>query len=253
VSYEDRMQIATPEGVTLELVLAGAGSRAAAAVLDLLVQTLGGGIVALAILLVVAFARWPIAIAIAADSLVAFLVLFGYHVYFEVRRNGRTPGKRANGLRVLRDDGGPVGFTTSAIRNIVRLVDVYLLAGAAAILAVLVSGRNQRLGDLAARTIVVRDRLGDPPPKRNAFSALARPQLPVDVYPEHWDVAAVSRDEVVAARAFLERRYVLTWDGRRRLGELLAGSIRAKVPVDSSRLDDETFLAAVVEARETRT
>jgi uncharacterized RDD family membrane protein YckC len=252
VSYEDRMQIATPEGVTLELVLAGAGSRAAAAVVDLTVQLLAAGIASGLVTVGVYLLGWPLAVAAALDALIGFLVLFGYNILFEVR-SGRTIGKQLNGLRVLRDDGGPVSFTSSAIRNIVRLVDVYVLLGVPAIVSVLLTARNQRLGDLAASTVVVRDRLGDKPPKETAFTLASRPQLPVDVHPELWDVAALSRDEIVAARAFLDRRLVLTWDGRRRLGGLLAGSMRGKVPVDTSRLDDETFLVAVVEAREART
>jgi uncharacterized RDD family membrane protein YckC len=253
VSYEDRMQIATPEGVTLELVLAGAGSRAAAAVVDLVIQGLAAAILSGLVVALVLLAGWPLGIAAAVDAVLGFLVLFAYNIYFELRRSGRTVGKQLNGLRVLRDDGGPVSFTSSAIRNIVRLLDVYGLLGVPAIVSVLVTRDNQRLGDLAAGTIVVRERLGDRPPKETAFTAAARPQLPVDVHPELWDVAALSRDEIVAARAFLERRLVLTWDGRRRLGQLLAGSMRGKVPVDTSTLDDETFLVAVVEAREVRT
>jgi uncharacterized RDD family membrane protein YckC len=253
VSYEDRMQIATPEGVTLELVLAGAGSRAAAAVVDLIIQGVALSILGGLVVLLVYVLGWPLGVAEAADAVIGFLVLFGYNIAFELWRSGRTVGKQLNGLRVLRDDGGPVSFTASAIRNIVRLVDVFVLLGVPAIVSVLVTARNQRLGDLAASTIVVRERVGDRPPKETAFSAVTRPQLPVDVHPELWDVAALSRDEIVAARAFLDRRLVLTWDGRRRLGQLLAGSMRGKVPVDTTQLDDETFLVAVVEAREVRT
>jgi uncharacterized RDD family membrane protein YckC len=251
VSYEDRMPIETPEGVTLELVLAGAGSRAAAAIADLFVQVLGGALVGGLIAFGFALLDWPLELVIAIDSIVAFLILFGYHVFFELR-SGSTPGKRLNGLRVLRDDGAPLGFATSSIRNIIRLVDVYLLAGAPAFVSVVVTQRNQRPGDLAARTIVVRERLGDRPPKKTAFAALVRPALPVDVEPERWDVAGLTREEVVAARSFLERRLALTWDARRRTGDMLARPLRAKVPVDSSALDDETFLEAIVEAREQR-
>jgi uncharacterized RDD family membrane protein YckC len=253
VSYEDRMQIATPEGVTLEVVLAGAGSRAAAALVDLIIQVVGAGILSGLVLLGVALLGWPLGVAAAVDAVIVFLVLFGYNIAFEVLRSGRTIGKQLNGLRVLRDDGGPISFTASAIRNIVRLVDVFVLLGVPALLSVLLTRHNQRLGDLAAGTIVARERVGDRPPKQTAYSALGRPQLPVDVHPELWDVAGLSRDELVAARAFLDRRLVLTWDGRRRLGELLAGSMRGKVPVDTRTLDDETFLAAVVEARDVRT
>lgn len=246
------MQIATPEGVTLELVLAGAGSRAAAAVVDGIVMVLVGSVLSFGVLVLFIALSWPLAGAAAIDIVIVFLVFFGYHMWCEVRRGGKTVGKQLNGLRVLRDDGGPVSFTASAIRTLVRLVDVYLFLGSVAFLSVLVTRHNQRLGDLAASTIVARERVGDRTPKETAFTQSARPLLPVDVHPELWDVGGLAQDEIVAARAFLDRRLVLTWDGRRRLGELLAASMRPCVPIDSTRLDDETFLAAVVEARELR-
>jgi len=245
------MQIATPEGVTLELVLAGVGSRTAAAAVDLLVILFGtaiaGGAIAVAFLLL----GWSENVLIAVEVIVAFLIFFGYDVFCEVGRRGRTVGKQLNGLRVVRDDGGPVVFTSSAIRNLIRIVEVYALTPLVAMTSIFVSARNQRLGDLAAGTLVIRERVGDKPARESAFSV--RPRLPVDVDPVRWDVAGLTRDEVVAAGAFLDRRLVLTWDARRRLGGLLAGSMRPKVPVDASQLDDETFLQAVVEAREART
>src|SRR5260221_7411348 len=129
------MQIATPEGVTLEVTLAGAGSRAAAALVDLIIQVLGAGILSGLVLLGVGLLGWPLGIAAAIDAVIVFLVLFGYNIVFEGLRSGRTVGKQLNGLRVLRDDGGPISFTASAIRNIVRPVDLFLLLGVPALLS----------------------------------------------------------------------------------------------------------------------
>src|SRR5207302_158267 len=114
VTYEDRISIPTPEGVELELVLAGVGSRLVATVIDYLVKG--------AILL----ALWIIGTAVGGDEVggfllaglvvASFLVWFGYDVAFETLASGRTPGKRAAGLRVVRLGGEPVGFLASADR-----------------------------------------------------------------------------------------------------------------------------------------
>src|SRR6185295_6811110 len=103
---------------------------------------------------------------VAIASVATFLISFGYDVAFEVLANGRTPGKRWTGLRVLRDDGRPVDLLSSAIRNVVRLVDGLPLSYLPAMVFIIATKRNQRLGDLAASTIVVRE-----PRKREAADA----------------------------------------------------------------------------------
>src|SRR2546428_27506 len=162
VTYEDRISIPTPEGVELELVLAGVGSRLVATVIDYLVKG--------AILL----ALWIIGTAVGGDEVggfllaglvvASFLVWFGYDVAFETLASGRTPGKRAAGLRVVRLGGEPVGFLASAVRNLLRLVDSLPGLYAVGALSVLFSRRNQRLGDLAAVLQVAAHRqpAGDP-------------------------------------------------------------------------------------------
>ena len=92
----------------------------------------------------------------------------GYFTLFEVFGGGRTLGKRATGLRVVTDGGGQVGLRASLIRNIIRLVETSL-AYLPAIVSVLATCNNQRLGDLAAGTLVVRDTKLEPvvaPPRR---------------------------------------------------------------------------------------
>src|SRR5215211_4706388 len=121
MEYEDRVRIATPEGVDVELTLAGIGSRFIAAFFDFVIQ--------FAVLLA---AAWLLGVldgggdgwTVAAFSIVFFLVFFGYDVLFEVRSRGRTPGKRWTGLRVVRTGGQPVTFIPSCVRNVMRLVDI---------------------------------------------------------------------------------------------------------------------------------
>lgn len=219
MEYEDRVAIATPEGVDLELTLAGVGSRFASALVDYLIQALI--VVALALVLGLGFHLGPGAsgFATALWIVLAFLLFAGYDISFEVLASGRTPGKRLNGLRVVRETGAPVTFPTSAVRNVLRLVDwlpgTYLVG----MVAILVSARNQRLGDLAAGTLVVRERKPLPaePILRSWGQTLA------------WDTSAIDAAELAAVRSFLARRESLTTDARVQIASELAARLRPKV------------------------
>ena len=129
-------------------------------------------------------------------SVLVFYV--GYHVLFEVLGGGRTPGKRAAGLRVVSDEGAPVGLSASLIRNFMRLIEGVALWYLPAMVAVLATRHNQRLGDLMAGTLVVRD----PKPLAAARSA---PHVAPERYAS-WDVTGIGESESTAVRAFLERR-----------------------------------------------
>src|SRR5690349_2446379 len=113
MDLDDRLVIATPEGVELELQLAGLGSRTAAGLVDLVLQLLL--IVACAVAL-----RSAGDAGAAALSIAVFVVFFGYYPLFEVLAAGRSPGKMLGGLRVVRAGGQPVGLAASSIRNLVR-------------------------------------------------------------------------------------------------------------------------------------
>ncbi len=246
MTYEDRISIPTPEGVELELVLAGLGSRLVATLVDLLIK---GGVVG---------ALWVVAAAAGDDAvggfvvallLVAtFLVWFGYDVAFETLASGRPPGKRAAGLRVVRLGGEPVGFLASAVRNLLRLVDglpgIYAVGAA----SVLLSRRNQRLGDLAAGTLVVRERrapLAAPP-------STAVPDFAVADRYAAWDVSGITSFELVTVRRFLERRAQLDPAARGRLAWELAERLRPKVAGAPPGLHPEEFLEALAEAKAAR-
>lgn len=241
--YEDRMRVSTPEGIDLDLSLAGLGSRVAAAVIDgaiLVIATfvlmylsfrvatdLGAGGWAFAVLTTLVFGLW-----------------FGYDVAFETLNSGRTPGKIANGLRVLRTDGRPVTFRTSAVRNILRLVDGPVTLFIAGTVAILASPRNQRLGDLAAGTIVVRER------RQQAAPALAGQDLfPLPTAVASWDASAVTTDELGAVRSFLERRHGLEAVHRERIAMELATRLGTKVVGATGRMHPEAFLEGIRAAK----
>lgn len=251
--YEDRLTIATPEGVVLDVTLAGLGSRLIAVLIDLLIQW----IILLAFLLgliAVTGDGETSGIVIAVAVLVGFGVLFGYDVLFEVLASGRTPGKRLTGLRVVKVGGQPVTFMSSAVRNLLRIVDMMPTMGLVGMISILATDRNQRLGDLAAGTVVVRERRGGrkaPPvttwgPPRTSGVALGEETW------ASWDVSAVTVDEVATLRRFLERRVQLEPAARTRLAHEMAARLRPKVVGPAENLASEALLEAVVAAKAAR-
>ena len=246
MELEDRLAIATPEGVELELTLAGLGSRAIAGFIDLTLKVLI--IAALAIVFFVALSE---GLAIAVVTPLAFVVLIFYDVAFEVWGQGRTPGKRWTGLRVLRSSGRPVDVRASAIRNLLRIVDGIPFSYLPTIVAVLVTRRNQRIGDLDADTIVVRDRRGAPAtaPVPGAQAASA-PAAPSGWPPPGatWDVSAVSRDDVAAVNSFLASRHSFEPEARRTLATQLHAALAPRVG-GADETDPERFLERLAEQK----
>jgi uncharacterized RDD family membrane protein YckC len=246
VDYEDRISIPTPEGVEMEMVLAGLGSRLVAALLDLMIMAC------------VLFALWVVGLAAGAPTdsggvvaavliVLSFLVLSGYHVAFETLASGRTPGKRAAGLRVVRQGGEPPGFLAAAVRQLLRLVDWLPAFYAIGVISILFSGRNQRLGDLAAGTLVVRERrpapsaYAGPPPSWAAADRFAA-----------WDVSAITSFELVTVRRFLERRFELQPYARAHLARDLAERLRPKVVGAPEGTHPEEFLEGLAVAKASR-
>ncbi len=243
MQYEEHTRIATPEGVELELVLAGLASRFMAEALDTLILLLALGAV-------VAFAL----IAGGAAGLLLLSVVLGgwlllsvaFHVAFEVLAGGRTPGKRACGLRVVEEGGQAIGPRASAVRNLLRLLEGPPTFYVPAIVSVLATTRNQRLGDLAAGTLVVREprapRRQDAPP-----SAAARRLRTAE-----WDVSAITAAELAAIRSFLDRRDSFTPDARRGLARDLAARLGAKVAGPPPGLPAEVLLEGIAQAKSAR-
>ncbi len=175
-----------------------------------------------------------------------FFVQFGYDVLFETLASGRTPGKRWTGLRVVKKGGTPVGFVASALRNILRIVDSlpgFYLVG---ILSVLFTANNQRLGDLAAGTLVVRERR-----QSTALPPLATP-APAPADSALYDFSAVSAEELATVRRFLDRRATLTPVARDRLARDMATRLGPKVVGPPRQWEPEAFLEYLVAAKAAR-
>jgi uncharacterized RDD family membrane protein YckC len=244
--YEDRITITTPEGVELSLTLAGVGSRFIAAIVDATIETILLIALALVVFLSDGFGAGQNA-AVAIYVVAAFLVFWGYDVAFEVLASGRTPGKRWNGLRVVLAGGQPIGFLASAARNLLRLIDwlpsLYLVG----IVSIFVTRKNQRVGDIVAGTLVVRERRAKTEPVVAAPVRLRRAGTAYSA----WDVSAITAEELAAVRAFLERRHEIEWDARHELARTIAARLRPKVP-GTEGMRSEDFLEQLVLAKSQR-
>jgi hypothetical protein len=178
-----------------------------------------------------------------------FADIFVYDVAFEVLDSGRTPGKRACRLRVVRSGGQPVGFISSLIRNVLRLIDFLPSAYLLGAIAIVVSKHGQRLGDLAAGTLVVRER--DPRKEGAGWASWSRATVPeADVV--GWDVSAVTPAEIAAIQAFIDRRLSLPPDARYRFASDLASRLAAKVTGIPAGVHPEYVIEGVFVAKERR-
>jgi uncharacterized RDD family membrane protein YckC len=242
---QETLRISTPEGVSLELPLAGLGSRFVALLVDFLLQCLAFGL--LIVVLVVAGAGGYAAAAVVAVAI--FALLFAYPVAFELGAGGRTPGKRWSSLRVVCDDGSPVTFRASALRNVLRLVDILPAFYLVATVAIFATRHNQRLGDLAAGTLVVREPRAAALPEQGAAPVEAADpgELPA------WDVSGLREAELAALRRFLERRDTLDEVPRRLLARDLAERLRPSVGGVGADLQPERFLELIAALRRIRT
>lgn len=241
VGFEDRLAIATPEGVEIELTLAGLGSRFIAGTIDFAIR-----LVPLIALLVLLDPRSG-AIGVAIFALADFGLQFFYYVLFETLGGGRTPGKRATGLRVVRSGGRPVTFVRSMLRNIMRVIDAFAFYFVGMV-TIFITNKNQRLGDLAADTLVVRDRYGDRRHGDAPSSAGATYDPGAAVT---WDISAVPAADVATVRAFLERRSSIDSRARVDLARQLAERLRPLVG-GASEPSNERFLEMLVAAKARR-
>jgi len=141
-------RIEVPEGIEIELPLAGLVSRSLAFLLDGIIRWIALWIISA----VVAFAG---KFGIGFYSILFFLAEWFYPVFFEVLNGGQTPGKKSMGIRVVNDDGTPVTWSTSLVRNLLRFVDFLPLFYATGIVSLCVSSQFKHLGDFAAGTLVV--------------------------------------------------------------------------------------------------
>lgn len=227
--------ITTPEHVEVRLEPAGAGSRFLAITIDSLF-TYGAPI--LFFQLIVPFIG--IGFAYALTITFFFSLHLGWHVYFETRRGGRTPGKRALGLRVVDARGLPISLHQSMVRNIVRTIDAMPAFYGVAAITSLLDGSRRRLGDLVAGTLVIRE----------ARPLAYRPQLSGQRRYNSLRTARVLR--LIRHRISLEEREFLlalclragkmSPEGRYDLMEEVANVYRQKLGAEEEEISGENFV-----------
>ncbi|ERO64209.1 membrane protein [Pseudomonas piscis] len=199
---DTRYQVETPEGIDLPLRPAGLLVRALAYGLDLGIRALVMGV------LFVALGFFG-EIGIGLGSILLFLISWWYMVLFEVLNQGRSPGKQMMGLRVVQDDGTPIGWSASLTRNLLRFADMLPFAYFLGAISCLQHPAFKRLGDLAAGTLVI-----------YREQTVERPQLP-PATPRSAPFA-LSLDEQRAILGFAERQAQLSAERTQELAAILA-------------------------------
>ena len=241
---EQFVDVETPEQVVLSYTVAGVGSRIGAALIDTVLCW--GTLLALWLVLAMfGVSHIPSSWIIAAMILVLFLINWGYYVVFEALWDGQTPGKRALGLRVVRDGGYSITFAASAVRNLVRFIDQQpgFFYGFG-IVSVLISKSGKRLGDYAAGTFVVRERpvTYSAPPAEPARPAAAGEPAPEPAVRS----AQLSDEEFSLLERYMQRRLSLDASRRLEFSERLAVQFKSRLAGFSG--GDGAYLVALYES-----
>ena len=229
IETEETLIIETPERVPLAFALASIGNRFLAVAIDHFIQYF--------VIFVVAYAfaslsgigdsapgespsqifsdmsKWTIALMI----IVLFLIFAGYFIFFEWIWSGQTPGKRLLKLRVIREDGRPITLWEAIARNLLRIFDAVpgfvLPVYSIGLITIFMSVRDQRIGDMFAGTVVIRERTDEAPTFAETFSnpiadaAFRRVQKPITFQA---NVDSVTESEIEVVETFLRRRWDLT-------------------------------------------
>ncbi|HEY0429536.1 MAG TPA: RDD family protein [Pyrinomonadaceae bacterium] len=229
IETEETLIIETPERVPLAFALASIGNRFLAVAIDHFIQYFTIIVVAWALLSLTDsgnplvdeagrsifqdMSKWTLAVLI----LVVFLIFSGYFILFEWLWNGQTPGKRLLKLRVIREDGRPITLWEALARNLLRIFDAVpgfiLPIYSIGLITIFGSRRDQRVGDIFAGTVVVRERTDEAPTFAETFSnpindaAFRRVQQRTDFQA---NVALLNEREIEVVESFLRRRWDLT-------------------------------------------
>jgi uncharacterized RDD family membrane protein YckC len=235
----------TGEAVALDLRLAQLPSRMLALALDLLIQA----VVLVAIgWFAISVAAEVDAAAAAAISLVSVvLVIVGLPTLVETLTRGRSVGKIAAGLRVVRDDGGPVRFRHAFVRALFMIVDFWISSGAVGLISALVSSRAKRVGDHFAGTVVIRERV----PAAAVVRHLDYRMPPgLEAWAATLDLTRLPEATALQTRQLLSRAATIAPQVRISMGRQLAAEISSYVtPSAPPGTDPETYLIAVLTER----
>lgn len=241
----DGSGLVTGDAVVVDLRLAKVPSRTIAFLIDLALQVVA--LIALTYLIGATSAVADEVLTIVFIFVGTIAVIVGYPVAMETLTRGRTLGKAAMGLRVVRDDGGAIRFRHALARGLMAVVEIYLCFGAIAVITSLLSPEGKRIGDYLAGTVVVLERAPTPP--------TAQWWLPPSLQP--WaatlDLSRLQPATALSARQFLVRAPSLNNDARATLGRTIADELFQQVsPPPPPGVGPEIFLNAVLAERSRR-
>jgi uncharacterized RDD family membrane protein YckC len=253
----DQLQIDTPELVSIEMPLAGIGSRFVALLVDYLIWT--AGILVIIVLYtyllpgIGAFSKVSMQWAVALRIFIFFLLNWGYFTLFEAFWNGRTPGKRVARIRVIQRSGQAIGLFESMARNLIRYVDQIPFFYAVGVITMFATRQHQRLGDLAAGTLVVRDRHVETPLWGEAgtrtftaqtFNSSRQVPEPHMAYTlPATGIAKLSPADLAVLEGFFSRRLDMSLPTRQTLAQRISSAIQAKSGLEPpAGASVETFL-----------
>jgi uncharacterized RDD family membrane protein YckC len=259
----DHYSFETPEQIDVSYAVAGIGSRFMAALVDSIIiaaalflilvpGTLGSSFLIGFVMRL--FGRHAtgnvVAFALAGTGFLSFCVIAFYYVLLEAFWQGQTPGKRWLGIRVIRDGGYPISFSTSVIRNLIRIVDFLPFYYMIGIVVMFIDRKSRRLGDLAAGTIVVKEQKGV---KLETLDSDARilstqPAWGDSFRPPIRDLRGLSADDRRLLREYLRRRETIDPEAADRIGRSLARTFATKTSYELGNELPSRFLERLARA-----
>jgi uncharacterized RDD family membrane protein YckC len=234
----EQLSVETPEQININYQKAGIGSRFYAALVDTLILTVVitlGSYVNEGFLTEIGdvLGNWLRAV----SGIVIFAIFWGYYMVFEITTNGQSPGKLALGLRVIKEGGYPISFADSAIRNLVRIVDFLPFCYGAGLFVMLINKNWQRIGDLAAGTLVVKTSRSD---LKLTSESLNTDTQPINISPQEYlyadwiQLELVTEYELDIIREYLGRRSSLSVARRIELAQTIGSPIAGKMEGDGT-------------------
>lgn len=260
----DQLTIDTPEQVSIRFPVAGIGSRFLSILTDTVVQGIAYAFLVLIFVLIATSAPKTTAGAlshagekwlIAGVILFHFVMYWGYFTLFETYWNGQTPGKKLLKIRVIQLSGRQITFFEAMTRNLLRVIDAlpgFYLVG---VIAMLSNRQHQRVGDLAAGTLVVHERPGDEPlwSGRTITSAAFEPIAPEPFLYRQDEiilpadaVARLSHEDLTVIDRFFSRILDMELDTRARIADRLAAQMVQKMNLATQQeVKPERLLEAI--------
>lgn len=222
---DERLRIETPEQVTLELPIAGIGSRFIAVAIDTVLQMILSVAAVFAAIMGLPALGGRVAPALgqlgpALAILILFCVYWGYFAFFETIWSGRTPGKRLVHIRVVKESGRAINVYEAIARNVLRAIDFLPGFYGLGVVVMMFNRNSRRIGDYVAATLVVHDRPAAGMPLLPSVAGAA--PVPADA------LARLTADELVLIETYLQRREDLEWVVRERMADQIAERILLK-------------------------